>query len=89
MHKRNKGLYGKYASSFLGFVNKTLIACGLDKISNGKLKSFLAEDEKIRNKINRNGGIAPLQLKKSFIFLFLNKLKEIKKYLLFGIFAQR
>lgn len=89
MHKRNKGIYGKYASSYLGFVNKTLATCGLEKISKRKLRLFEAEDEKVRNKINRNGGIAPLQIKKSLIFLCLNKLKEIKKYLLFGVFAQR
>jgi len=89
MHKRNKGLYGKYAGSYLGFINKTLATCGLEKISKSKLREFEAEDEEVRNKINRNGGVASLQLKKSFIFLCLNKLKEIKSYLLFGVFAQR
>jgi 2-polyprenyl-3-methyl-5-hydroxy-6-metoxy-1,4-benzoquinol methylase len=89
MHRRNKGLYGKYAGSYLGFINKTLATCGLEKISKRKLREFEAEDEDVRNKINRNGGVASLQLKKSFIFLCLNKLKEIKSYLLFGVFAQR
>ncbi len=89
MHKRNKGLRGKYASSHLDFVNKTLVSCGLDKISKSKLGQFEVEDEKVRNKINRNGGVAPQQFKKSLVFLVLNKLKEIKKYLLFGVFAQR
>jgi len=89
MHKRNKGLYGKYAGSYLGFINMTLATCGLEKISKSKLREFEAEDEEVRNKINRNGGVASLQLKKSFIFLCLNKLKEIKSYLLFGVFAQR
>jgi len=89
MHKRNKGLYGKYSSSFLGFVNRTLEACNLEKISKGQLRSFELEDAKLRNRINREGGVAPRNFKKSLIFLMLNKFKEIKKYLLSGIFAQR
>ena len=89
MHKRNKGLYRDYAGSYLNFVNKVLLLGGLQKITRSQLGKYEAQDEEIRNRINRKGGLAPLQLKKSLVFLFLNKLKEIKNYLLFGVFAQR
>jgi len=74
---------------FLGFVNRALQACSLEKISNSKLKKYQALDEQIRSKVNRIGGLAPLQITKSLVFLALHKLKEIKTYLKFGIFAQR
>ncbi|NHF59079.1 class I SAM-dependent methyltransferase [Flavobacteriaceae bacterium TP-CH-4] len=89
MHKRNKGLYRGYSSSYSGFVNRVLLKCGLQEISKSKLKKYEAQDKVIRNKVNRPGGLAPLQIKKSLVFLLLHKLKEIKKYLLYGVFAQR
>jgi hypothetical protein len=89
IHKRTKGIYHGYSNSYPGFVNKVLKRCGLDVLSKSTLRSYEAKDELIRNKVNRQGGFAPLQLKKSIVFLLLYKLKEIKKYLLFGIFAQR
>lgn len=89
MFKRIKGVYGGYAGSYLGFLNKTLAACGLKSISSGKLRSMEGFDESVRKKINRTGGMAPLQIMKSLIFLALYKLKEIKKYLQYGLFAQR
>ncbi len=89
MHKRNKGLYRHYSKSYLGFVNSILLKCRLKKIRKSTLRKYEAKDEAIRNKVNRPGGLAPLQLKKSLIFLIWDKLKEIKTYLLYGIFAQR
>ena len=89
MHKRNKGLYRHYSRSYLGFVNSILLKCGLKKIGKSTLEKYEAKDEAIRDKVNRSGGLAPLQLKKSLIFLVWYKLKEIKRYLLYGIFAQR
>ena len=89
MHKRNKGLYRGYSKSYLGFINRILLKCGLKRVSKSTLKDYEAKDEAIRNKVNRLGGLAPLQIKKSLVFLALHKLKEIKKYLLNGVFAQR
>ena len=89
MHKRKKGLYRAYSKSYLGFINRVLLKCGLKKISKSTLKGFEFKDEAIRIRVNRPGGIAPLQPKKSLVFLFLHKLNEIKKYLLYGVFAQR
>lgn len=89
MHKRNKGIYRGYSKSYLGFINRVLLKSGLKKISKSTLKNYEEKDEAKRNKVNRHGGLAPLQLKKSLVFLVLNKLKEIKKYLLYGVFAQR
>ncbi len=89
MHQRNKGLFAGYSTSFLGFVNRTLIACGLKKITKSKLKKYQGLDEQIRDRVNRKGGLAPLQLTKSLVFLMLHKLREIKTYLMYGIFAQR
>lgn len=89
MHKNIKGLYLGYANSYPGFINKVLRKCGLTEISRSTLRKYELKDETLRNKVNRMGGFAPLQLKKSLVFLVLHKLKEIKKYLLYGIFAQR
>lgn len=89
MYRRNKDIFGSYSGTFSGFVNKTLIICGLRSISAGTLKKYRNRDEAIRAKINRIGGLAPLQLKKSLIFLLLAKLKEIKAYLYSGGVAQR
>ncbi len=89
MYKRIKGAYKGYASGYLGFLNKTLAACGLKSISKAKLRSMEKLDFSVREKINRTGGMAPLQILKSIIFLGLYKLKEIKNYLRYGLFAQR
>jgi 2-polyprenyl-3-methyl-5-hydroxy-6-metoxy-1,4-benzoquinol methylase len=89
MHRRNREIYGRYANDFGNFVNKTLKICGLNQLSASTLKQYRNRDERIRGKINRAGGQAPLQLKKSFVFLMLAKLKEIKAYLYSGLFAQR
>lgn len=89
MFKRTKGVYSGYSGSYLGFLNKTLAACGLKSISRGKLRTMEKLDESVREKINRTGGMAPLQILKSLVFLGLYKLKEIKKYLQYGLFAQR
>ncbi|MGB5369030.1 MAG: class I SAM-dependent methyltransferase [Flavobacteriaceae bacterium] len=89
MHRRNKEIYGDYANDFGNFINKTLKFCGLNPLSANTLKQYRNLDETIRAKINRVGGQAPLQLKKSLVFLMLAKLKEIKAYLYSGRFAQR
>jgi hypothetical protein len=89
MHRRNKEIYVDYANDFGNFVNKTLKFCGLNPLSANTLKQYRNLDETIRAKINRVGGQAPLQLKKSLVFLLLAKLKEIKAYLYSGRFAQR
>ncbi len=89
MFKRLKGVYSGYSGSFLGFLNKTLKICGLEPISRSKLKAMERLDESVRGKINRTGGMAPLHIMKSLVFLGLYKLKEIKNYLQYGLFAQR
>jgi len=89
MYKRTRGVYNAYSGSYIGFLKKTLAACGLQSISKGKLRAMEKLDLSVREKINRTGGIAPLQILKSMIFLGLYKLKEIKKYLQYGLFAQR
>jgi hypothetical protein len=89
MHRRNREIYGDYAREFGNFINRTLKICGLNPLSASTLKQYRSRDETIRSKINRVGGLAPLQLKKSLVFLMLAKLKEIKAYLYSGRFAQR
>lgn len=89
MFKKNRGLRKGYSKSYIGFLNKTLASCGITPISRSTLESMEKMDESIRSKINRNGGMAPLQLMKSLIFLGIYKLKEILNYLQYGLFAQR
>lgn len=89
MFRRNRGLRRGYSKSYIGFLNKTLASCGLAPISRSTLGSMEKMDESIRSKINRNGGMAPLQLMKSLIFLGIYKLKEMSNYLQYGLFAQR
>ncbi|MFH6603068.1 class I SAM-dependent methyltransferase [Maribacter algicola] len=88
-HRRKRGVYFGYASSFLDFVNKSMLACGLKVISNGRLKELMEKDETIRRKINREGGITPRRIFKSFLQLLLQKAKEIKTYVYYDQFAQR
>jgi 2-polyprenyl-3-methyl-5-hydroxy-6-metoxy-1,4-benzoquinol methylase len=89
MFKKTRGVYSGYSASYLGFLNKSLSSSGLKPISRGKLRKMERLDESVRKKINRTGGMAPLQIMKSLVFLGLYKLKEIKNYLHYGLFAQR
>ncbi len=89
MYEGQFGIYSGYAKGFLDFINKTLVACGLSPISKSELRRLQKKDKVIRNKINRQGGMAPLQIKKSLVLLALFKFKEVNNYLLYGIFAQR
>ncbi|MGI9552865.1 MAG: class I SAM-dependent methyltransferase [Aurantibacter sp.] len=89
MFKRDRGAYSGYSRNYLGFLNKTLTSCGLKAISRSKLRRMEKLDESVREKINRTGGMAPLQIMKSLVFLGIYKLKEIKNYLQHGLFAQR
>ncbi len=88
-HRRKKGMYSGYASNFLGFVNKTLNACDLSPITGKRLNQIMKEDEEIRNKIHRPGGIASRKVLKSFIQLFLKMVKDVKSYIYYDLFAQR
>ena len=88
MYKRRWGMYRGYAGSYLKFVNKTLVSCGLNPINKSKLRSLEELDEKIRHQINRSSRKAPLQIAKSVVFLLKFKIKEIRNYFMYGIFAQ-
>ncbi len=87
--KKRRGLYYGYSRSYLGFVNKTLLNCGLPAISAGKLRRWERLDQNIRSKVNVIGGLTPFNLIKSFLILVLFQLKDIKDHLLYGTFAQR
>ncbi len=88
-YRRKKGMYSGYASNFLGFVNKTLNTCGLSPVSGKRLNEIMKEDEEIRSKIHRPGGIASRKVLKSFIQLFLKMAKDVKSYIYYDMFAQR
>jgi 2-polyprenyl-3-methyl-5-hydroxy-6-metoxy-1,4-benzoquinol methylase len=87
--KKRRGLYYGYSRSYLGFVNKTLLHCGLPAISGGTLRKWERLDESIRSKVNVTGGLTPFNLTKSFLILVLYQLRDIKDHLLYGTFAQR
>jgi len=88
-YRRKKGIFSGYAKSFYGFVSKTSMACGLQPLSKSEILKMMKRDENLRGSIHRPGGIAPRKILKSFLQLILQKLKELKAYIYFDLFAQR